>query len=139
MHRGELMAPDYELAGQCLCGSLAFTVNGPLRDVIDCHCHRCRRWTGHHMAATQTAHENIRFADDAALRWFAPEPTVEYGFCRQCGSSMFWRVVGAATWSICAGAFNPPTGLRTSSAWWLSEASDYFDPSAGVVERHQTE
>ncbi len=133
------LASEANQVGQCLCGSLTFSVTGPLRDVIDYHCHRCRRWTGHHMAGTQAPGSNIAIANDVSLRWFSPESTVEYGFCVQCGSSMFWREVGASNWSICAGTLNPPTHLRTASAWWLAEASDYLDPSPGVSERHQFE
>ena len=29
--------------------------------------------------------------------------------------------------SICAGTLEPPTGLHTVEAWWVSEASDYHD------------
>ena len=59
-------------------------------------------------------------------RWF-PVPGAEYGFCRTCGASLFWR---ADAWpdvlSICAGTLDPPTGLHTVQAWWVSQASDYF-------------
>ncbi len=128
------------VSGQCLCGGVAFTVTGPLRDVFDCHCHRCRRWTGHHMAATAAAPEHIVFSSSGSLRWYSPEPSVEYGFCQTCGSSLFWNIVGRTShWSICAGVLDPPTGLRTTSAWYLDEASDYADPSPGIADRHATE
>ena len=32
--------------------------------------------------------------------------------------------------SICAGTLEPPTGLRTVEAWWVSEASDYHQRPA---------
>jgi hypothetical protein len=28
--------------GSCLCGGVAFTVTGPLRPVVACHCTQCR-------------------------------------------------------------------------------------------------
>jgi hypothetical protein len=31
-----------------MCGAVDFTVEGELRDVVNCHCHRCRRWSGHY-------------------------------------------------------------------------------------------
>lgn len=91
------------------------------------------------MAATQAEADDLALSDDETLRWYSPEPTVEYGFCATCGSSMFWRIVGSSKWSICAGVLDPPTGLRTTSAWWLDEASDYLTPSAAVEERRDTE
>ena len=112
--------------GQCLCGSIRFTVVGELRDVINCHCHRCRRWTGHHMAAAGARAADVVIDDEAGtLTWFAPVPEAEYGFCGRCGSSLFWRNDDPGQLSICAGTLHPPTGLRTSEAWWVGEASDY--------------
>ena len=104
-------------------------MTGPLRGVLNCHCHRCRRFSGHHVAATNARADDVDIADpESLLRWYDPVPEAGYGFCARCGSSLFWR--GAATpdrISICAGALEPPTGLWTVEAWWTSEASDYHD------------
>jgi hypothetical protein len=113
--------------GRCLCGGVAFRVDGPLRDVVDCHCHRCRRFTGHHMAATSAATADLHVSDpERLLTWFFPVVEAGYGFCARCGSSLFWQDATDPTrTSICAGVLEPPTGLRTVAAWWVSEASDY--------------
>ena len=115
--------------GRCLCGAVTYAVTGPLRDVINCHCHRCRRFTGHHMAATSAALDDVEIDDaDGLLTWFHPVDGAAYAFCRQCGSSLFWRGSSKPDrLSICAGTLEPPTGLRTVEAWWTSEASDYHD------------
>jgi hypothetical protein len=113
--------------GRCLCGGVRFTVVGELRDVVNCHCHRCRRWTGHHMAATAAGVEDLVVEDEnGTLTWFWPVPDAGYAFCAACGSSLFWRGGDSPRQvSICAGTLDPPTGLRTSEAWWVDEASDY--------------
>jgi hypothetical protein len=106
---------------------VAYEVRGPLRDVIDCHCHRCRRFTGHYLPATSAASEDVRIADaEGLLTWYFPVEEAGYGFCRRCGSSLFWRAEGhPGRLSIAAGTLDPPTGLRTAEAWWVGEASDY--------------
>jgi hypothetical protein len=115
-----------EQRGQCLCGGITYVVKGQLRDVLNCHCHRCRRWTGHHLAATSAAAADIQLADDELLEWYRPDEHVAYGFCRGCGSSLFWQAASSPErWSICAGSLEPPTGLTTVEAWWVTEASDY--------------
>ena len=112
--------------GQCLCGQIGFEVHGELRDVIDCHCHRCRRFTGHHMAATSAELADVEIEDvQALLTWYFPVEEAGYAFCGRCGSSLFWSAAGTDRISICAGTLEPPTGLRTVEAWWVSEASDY--------------
>ena len=116
-------------SGWCLCGAVSFVVTGPLRNVLNCHCHRCRRFTGHHMAATNAQVDDVAIDDaEALLRWYDPVPEAGYGFCGRCGSSLFWRSSGLPDRiSICAGTLEPPTGLRTVEAWWTSEAGDYHD------------
>jgi hypothetical protein len=123
------------VTGRCLCGSVAYTVDGPLREVWNCHCHRCRRFTGHHMAATAAAPADLRFSADETLAWYSPDTTVEYGFCNRCGSSLFWRrIQNVDHISICAGTLDSPTGLSTTRAWWVAEASDYHARPAAVTE-----
>jgi len=115
--------------GRCLCGGISISVTGPLRDVVDCHCHRCRRFTGHHMAATSAASADLDVDDpEQLLTWFFPVQEAGYGFCARCGSSLLWQGGDhPERRSICAGVLDPPTGLRTVAAWWVSEASDYVD------------
>jgi hypothetical protein len=115
---------DGEHTGRCLCGAVGYTVSGPMRDVINCHCHRCRRWTGHHMAATSATVDDIAVTGEVS--WYRPDEHAAYGFCAACGSSLFWQASDEPErWSICAGALDPPTQLVTAEAWWVSEASDY--------------
>ncbi|MCU1366876.1 MAG: hypothetical protein JWL72_3575 [Ilumatobacteraceae bacterium] len=121
--------------GRCDCGGVSFDLEGELRDVYNCHCDRCRRVTGHHMAATAVHPDNLRFATDTTLRWYEPSPGVHYGFCGHCGSTLFWKADAEST-KICiaAGSLDQPTGLRTTKAWWVAEAGDYHDRQAGVAE-----
>ena len=115
--------------GRCLCGSIRYAVRGELADVSNCHCERCRQFTGHHMAATSAELDDIDIEDpDSLLRWFFPVPEAGYGFCSRCGSSLFWQSTAKpARRSICAGTLDTPTGLRTTRVIWVSEASDYHD------------
>jgi hypothetical protein len=125
--------------GRCLCGGVTYVVRGHLRDVINCHCERCRRFTGHHMAATSARSDDLAVEDpERLLRWFGPVPEAGYAFCSRCGSSLFWRCASDPDRrSICAGTLDPPTGLRTTQAWWTSQASDYHERPA--IPEHLTE
>jgi hypothetical protein len=121
------MSPPLSSSGGCLCGAVTYRVTGRLRDVTNCYCERCRRFTGHYMAATSAALADVTIQDPAQQLTWHPVDGAEYGFCRSCGSSLFWRADAApAEISICAGTVEPPTGLATTEAWWTSQASDYF-------------
>ncbi len=119
-------------SGGCLCGGLRYEIRGPVRDVIDCHCPRCRKWSGHHVAASSARIDDIELVGGATLTWFHPvdDPDVAYGFCATCGSSAFWTHAGLETWSVCAGLLDDDSGLITSAQWWTSTAGSYvhLDP-----------
>jgi len=123
---------DERARGRCLCGAVTYAVTGELREVINCHCARCRRFTGHHLAATSADVADVAIDDaEGQLTWFEPVEEAAYGFCGRCGSSLFWQAASTPDrLSICAGTLDPPTGLRTVEAWWVSEASDYHQRPA---------
>lgn len=114
------------LSGQCLCGDVKFTVEGPLRQVLVCHCGQCRRMSGHLWAATAAQRDAVTFQSKNTLRWFASSQSAERGFCNRCGSSLFWSHEGRDTLSIAAGSLDTPTGLKTEAHIYVSDASDYY-------------
>lgn len=121
-----LEPPAPRAVGRCLCEAITITVRGPLRAVTNCHCHRCRRFTGHFMAATQAAIDDVEIADPSGSLASYAVPGAAYRFCRTCGSSLFWQSDETPDQlSIAAGILDPPTGLVTEAAWWVGEASDY--------------
>ena len=113
--------------GSCLCGGVAYEVSGPLRNISNCHCEHCRRLTGHHMAATAAKLADFALTAEESLRWYSHQPDVEYGFCNQCGSTLFWRSeASSGSISITAGTLDHPTGLQTVASLFDAEAGDYF-------------
>lgn len=119
------------LKGKCLCESMTYEIFGVARDVVNCHCSRCRRHTGHFMAATATEVDGIEISGDT-LVWYDVTDQVQYGFCGRCGSSLFWRTERRPDLiSVAAGTLTPPTGLKTAAAIYTNYASDYhtFDDS----------
>ncbi len=116
-----------ERTGSCLCGGLRYRITGPMRDVLDCHCIRCRKATGHHIAASSARIVDIHLDAAATLTWFHPhdDPNVAYGFCSTCGASAFWTHGGLDTWSVCAGLLDDTSGMVTAEQWWISTAGEY--------------
>ncbi len=54
------------------CGGIRYAVRGELEDVINCHCERCRQFTGHHMAATSARLEDVDVEDAESLLLVLP-------------------------------------------------------------------
>lgn len=113
--------------GSCLCGAVRFELRGKLRDVSACHCGQCRRWTGHCVAATAVARENLVFTEQRGLKWFRSSDAARRGFCGECGSSLFWEGDGLGYTGVMAGTLDSPTGLRLARHIWTADRGDYYD------------
>ena len=96
------------------------------------------------MAGTGCKRSDLRFLSDTTLAWHHPadDPNVAYGFCRECGSSLFWLVAEGRPdqtdhIAICAGTLDVPTGLTTEGALFTSDAADYhtLDPAVESWDR----
>jgi hypothetical protein len=55
--------------GSCLCGEVAFEVEGPFDKFLNCHCSRCRKASG-------TAHSSEVIVKAGTLRWLKGEEAV---------------------------------------------------------------
>ncbi len=119
--------------GSCMCGALQYRVNGPLRPIIACHCIQCRKSSGHYVAATACPTEDLHIDGDT-LQWYASSSEAERGFCRRCGSNLFWRQIGANSTFIWAGSIDGPTGLQIAQQMFANSKGDYYDlPDAPLV------
>ena len=80
-----------EHRGACLCGAVRFRTEGPLRGVIYCHCSQCRKQTGHYYAATNVVGDRLEIEGAEDVTWYAASDFARRGFCRHCGSALFWK------------------------------------------------
>ena len=126
-------------AGGCLCGAVRYRVDGPLRDVLICHCVECRRWHGNVAASTATAREHLVVTEDRGLRWIkspASDAGARRGFCCECGSSLFWDAPGRPHVAIAAGSIDGATGLRIAGHWFTSQKGDWYELPDDGLPRH---
>ena len=114
-------------SGHCLCGAVRFRTSGKLRDVIACHCSQCRRQTGHFYAATNVLDEGLAVEGGDNVTWYRASDTASRGFCRICGSALFWKSDGSDYTSIMAGAFDQPTGLKIGVHIFCADKGDYYE------------
>jgi hypothetical protein len=120
--------------GSCLCGSVKYDVNGPMSGIIYCHCEQCRKTSGHYCAATSCEREHLNITEDSGLCWYRSSPEAERGFCKHCGSSLFWSYGDAPSISIFPGSLDLPTGLKADAHIFVADASDYYSIDDGLPQ-----
>jgi len=123
-------------SGGCLCKAVRYRVQGPLRDVIACHCTQCRRSSGHFVAATATAPENLIITEDRGLCWYEPPELYKRGFCKHCGSSLFFvsQTKSHDRISIAAGSLDNSVGIKLAAHIFVEEAGGYYQISDEVEQ-----
>lgn len=117
--------------GGCLCGAVRYTVSGPLRPVVACHCQQCRKTSGHHVAATSAPRECVDIS--GPVQWYASSATARRGFCATCGSNLFWDGPGQNL-SIFAGTLDGPTGLTLVGHIFCADKGDYYPIRDGLPQ-----
>ena len=120
--------------GSCLCGAVRFFTRGPLRGVVYCHCSQCRRQTGHYYAATNVADADIAIEGADNVSWYAASAFARRGFCRTCGSALFWKPIDNDYVSVMAGAFDRPSGLKGESHIFVADKGDYYEIGDGLPQ-----
>jgi hypothetical protein len=123
-----------EHSGGCLCGALTYRVNGNMRDVIVCHCGQCQHAHGYAPGYSAARQAELTIEGEGNLTWYRSSEQARRGFCRRCGSSLFWAPEGRDTVSITAGSLHPPTGLKTVLHIMLADKRDYYTIADGVPQ-----
>jgi len=114
-----------KIEGQCLCGSIHFTISEPLRDIIVCHCNQCQQWHGQAAFYSQAKINAIAFDNDESLKWYRASSQAERGFCLNCGSSLFWRLDNSQHLSITAGCLSQHENLSVVAHIYCEDRPEY--------------
>ena len=93
------------LIGSCLCGKVRFSAIIESKDVGACHCAMCRRWCAGPFLYVECG-DSLQFQASACLGIYRSSPWAERGFCNQCGSTLYYKMLKTASYSVSAEAFD---------------------------------
>jgi hypothetical protein len=123
-----------EHSGRCECGAVRYRVKGNLRDVVVCHCGQCQRNHGYAPGYTAARKAELTIDGENSIAWYRSSEQARRGFCRICGSSLFWDSESRDTVSITAGSLDAPTGLKTVLHIMTADQRDYYTIADGVPQ-----
>jgi len=125
---------DQMLHGSCLCGGIAFHAARPATNASHCYCTMCQRFHG------AAAGSYIDVAASGYVLERGAELLIEYasseqgrrGFCKTCGSSLYWRSTGTPdVIELSLGTLDPPwTGTVDREVY--VETKPTWAPHAGI-------
>ena len=119
------MSDVIERLGKCLCGAVRIAARNAGNSVGACHCNMCRRWSGGPLLAIDCGTdvsvegaENVLVYDSSA--W------AERGFCRKCGSHLFYRIKENGQHIIPVGIFGSDENLVFNSQVFIDEKPSFY-------------
>ena len=126
------------LHGSCLCGAVAFEIDEQPRNLVNCHCSRCRKSRG-------AAHGTNFFARLEKLRWTRGEDKVRtyqvpeaelfnVSFCADCGSTLPSAFTPIKRYIVPAGALDTPLPIKVGINIWVGSKAPWFDVTDGLPQ-----
>jgi hypothetical protein len=120
--------------GSCHCRAVTFTVQGDLPPPDACHCSICRKQSGHFFASTEVKKTDLTVTGSENLTWHQSSPKVRRGFCKICGSSLFFDPPHRDWIAIAMGAFDGPTQTRLHLHIFVADKGDYYEIDDGLPQ-----
>jgi hypothetical protein len=88
--------------------------------------------TGHIMAATAAKRATFELEGADSLVWYSASKAARRGFCKHCGSTLFWDAVDRDYISIAAGTLDNSEGLKIVCHIFVTEKGGYYDIEDGT-------
>ena len=106
------MTSDVRLTGRCMCGAVKIIGIANEPKVAACHCDMCRRWSSGPFF--EVSCENVIFEGEDNITKIRSSEWAERGFCKKCGSNLFYHICDSNEFQIAAGLLDDQSDLHLS-------------------------
>ncbi|ROZ80017.1 GFA family protein [Pseudomonas neustonica] len=121
--------------GSCLCGAIRYRVNGPIGDIVHCHCVTCRKA---HAAAFSSvaavADSDFELQGADMLSHYRSSPDKARYFCASCGSQIYAKRDGTAHLVLRLGTLDDDPQSTERCHIWLSEKAPWYQLDQHLAE-----
>lgn len=119
------MAPTTNLQGACLCGTVNVSVATKNDHVGVCHCSMCRTWGGGPFFAIEFE-GSVDFKGEEFISIFNSSEWAERGFCKQCGTHLFFRLKENGHYALPAGLFDSADDWKVTEQIFIDQKPAYY-------------
>ncbi len=120
------MSETRERKGHCLCGAIKITATKASNSVGACHCNMCRQWSGGPYLAIDCG-TDVSIVGEEHVGIFSSSEWADRGFCKTCGSALFYRVKASGQLIMAAGLFTDEDGLVFDHQVFIDERPGYYE------------
>ena len=102
---------DVEASGGCQCGAVRYHVTAVLDTSHICHCRMCQKAAGNFFIALIGVPRDAMTWTRGAPATFDSSDKVSRGFCRDCGTPLFYDYSDSKHVSLTTGSFDDPSAF----------------------------
>lgn len=119
------MSEPLQKKGKCLCGKVGITANAVKPEVHACHCDMCQLWNG---GPTMSVHcgIDVSFSNEEYISVYRSCSWAELGFCKNCGSHLFYRSTDSGEYILQTGSFDSADGFALEQQIFIEEKPAYY-------------
>jgi hypothetical protein len=126
MSEADMGATGGTISGRCLCGAVTFKADIAKREVDICHCSMCRRWSaGPYIGLGHDG--TVAFAGADNIGVYKSSEWAERAFCKVCGSSLYYHLLGTDHYSFSASTLDDQSRLVLTLQIFIEEKPAYYD------------
>lgn len=114
-----------ERKGHCLCGAVRITAHTTSNEVGACHCKMCRRWGGGPFMEIECG-TRVSFQGEHSIAVYASSDWAERGFCRHCGTHLFYRFKETGHHGVPIGLFEDDDKLIFAHQVFIDEKPPFY-------------
>lgn len=112
-------------SGHCLCGAVRVSIRVNRQNVAACHCRMCRTWGGGPLLALETVSE-AHIEGEENVTVYTSSDIAERGFCRRCGTHLFYRLKADSHYAIPAGLVDGGEAWTFDTQVFIDEKPDWY-------------
>lgn len=119
------MRERMECHGTCLCGNVGVAAKAKSSHAGACHCTMCRKWGGGPFLAVECVGD-VEFKGEEHIAVFSSSDWAERGFCRECGTHLFYRLKQEVHYAIPVGLFDDRDKWALSEQIFIDQKPSYY-------------
>ena len=138
------MRDSVEKHGRCLCGKIELHAQAVDVHVHACHCNMCQLWNGGPTFSVSCGTQ-VSFSNADNITVYRSCEWAELGFCKICGSHLFYRLVESGDYLLHPGSLESSDELILEEQVFVDEKPSWYSfanqttnlTGAEVFARHQ--
>ncbi len=119
---------NHTTQGHCLCGAVRFTATLPEAHFRICHCGMCRRWSGSPLFGVGVETDSVSFFQgEEAITRYRSSDWAERGFCRHCGSHLFYHFKATDHYIMLLGLLDDQASFTLTGEIYTDDKPSCYD------------